>query len=216
MPMASSSDRNAPHDDAIDAHGQTALHRAVRSGELGVIRQLLAGGADVDARDSDSNTPLHRAIQSGRQEAAKALIAAGADVNAVTRFGHTPLHLAAGTKQEEMAGLLVAYGADVNEPIAGGRKSRPLHLAAEAGLPKLAAILIRRGADVNARNGDGQTPLDLAEGTGLPDGEGHAAVAALLRRRGATRGEAAAESPSARGFRGRVTGPGRNGRGGGR
>jgi hypothetical protein len=216
-PMPTSPPGRRPwHDDARDAHGQTALHLAARAGDSDAIRRLLAAGAAVEARDADGNTPLHRAVQAGHAAAARTLIAAGVDVDAATRFGHTPLHLAAGTRQEELAGLLVAYGADADRPIAGGRNSRPLHLAAEAGLPRLAALLLRRGADVNARNGDGQTPLDLAEGAGLPDGEGHAAVAALLRGRGAARGEAAAESPAARGFRGRVTGPGRNGRAGGR
>ena len=71
------------------------------------------------------------------------------------------------------------------------------------------------------RDEHGQTALDLAEGTGLPGGasglhEGRAAVAALLRGRGASPGEDAEDLPSSRNFRGRVSGGGRNGRVGGR
>jgi ankyrin repeat protein len=209
----------SPHDDTRDDHGQTALHLAAHAGQAGTVRRLAAAGTEVDARDADGNPPLHRAVQSGHFEAAQILIAAGADVNAPTGFGHRPLHLATGAKHEKLAELLVAHGADVEAPIAGGRRSRPLHLAAEAGLPRLAALLLRRGADKNATNADGQTLLDLAEGDGLPAGvlhEGHAAVAALLRQRGASRGRSdEPESPSSspRGFRGRMShGPGRNGR----
>lgn len=202
---------------ARDEHGQTALHLAARLGMIGTLRQLLATGAEVDARDHDGNTPLHRAVQAGWREAAQVLIAEGADVNAQTGFGHRPLHLAAGARHEKLAELLVAHGSDVEAPIAGGRRSRPLHLAAEAGLPRLAALLLRRGADKNATNAEGQTPLDLAEGDGLPAGvlhEGHAAIAALLRQRGAARGSSPdeRESSSPRGFRARMSGPGRNGR----
>jgi ankyrin repeat protein len=215
--MPSRPDR-LPDDDVRDEHGQTGLHLAARAGLAGTIRRLAAAGAEVDARDHDGNTALHRAVQAGRLEAARALIAAGADVNALTGFGHRPLHLAAGAKHEKLAELLVAHGADADAPIAGGRQSRPLHLAAEAGLPRLAALLLRRGADKDARNAQGQTPLDLAEGSGLPHGagglhEGHAAVAALLRERGASLGSPdEQESPSPRGFRARMSGPGRNGR----
>lgn len=210
-----------PHEDARDEHGQTALHHAARSGDASNVRRLVDAGTEIDARDADGNTPLHRAIQSGHAGAARALIAAGADVNATTRFGHSPLHLAAGTMQENLAGLLAAYGADVDRPIAGGRNSRPLHLAAESGLPRLAALLVRRGADIHARNADGHTPLELAEGVDLPDGasglhEGHAAVAALLRQRGASSGNPDRPETASHGFRGRVSGPGRNGRAGGR
>ncbi|RDW89925.1 ankyrin repeat domain-containing protein [Aspergillus mulundensis] len=50
-----------PH--RADRDGQTALHKAARFGRAGVVRQLLALGADVNALDSRKDTPLLLAVR---------------------------------------------------------------------------------------------------------------------------------------------------------
>jgi ankyrin repeat protein len=41
--------------------GNTLLHGAVVSGDLGEVRRLLAAGADPNIRNRDGKTPLHAA-----------------------------------------------------------------------------------------------------------------------------------------------------------
>ena len=42
-------------------NGDTALIRAVHSGDLDVLNLLIDGGADIDAQDKDGDTSLHLA-----------------------------------------------------------------------------------------------------------------------------------------------------------
>ena len=46
----------------IDDHGHTALHWAVAMGDLGLVRTLIARGADTNARNRRGETPIIRAV----------------------------------------------------------------------------------------------------------------------------------------------------------
>jgi ankyrin repeat protein len=95
-------------------------------------------------------------------------------------------------KQEEERALqvlktLLQLGADVNEATETGWTA--LHAASFLGANTLIEFLVSQGAELNARNGCGQTPLTLAEGT---DARGllqrvtpHPKTAELLRTLGA-------------------------------
>lgn len=48
---------------ATEAKDETLLHRAVKSGQTGIISVLVDLGADVMARDEVGNTALHVAAQ---------------------------------------------------------------------------------------------------------------------------------------------------------
>jgi ankyrin repeat protein len=64
----------------------------------------------------------------------------------------------------------------------------PLHIAARVLNQRLVAWLLDHGADVNSRGPGDRTPLDVADGTGWRGAGGlevYAAVAAMLRQRGA-------------------------------
>jgi ankyrin repeat protein len=94
----------------------------------------------------------------------------------------------------EAAKILVDLGADVNQATETGWT--PLHAAAFLGADTLIEFLASKGANINAKNGCGQTPLSLAEGT---DARGllqrvtpHPKTAQLLRRLGAGSGPATA------------------------
>ncbi len=68
------------------------LHRFAESGNVEVLRAMLASGFDVDARDADQVTPLHRAASSGHPDAVRVLLDGGADINALDgMFSATPL-----------------------------------------------------------------------------------------------------------------------------
>ncbi|XP_047106385.1 26S proteasome non-ATPase regulatory subunit 10-like [Schistocerca piceifrons] len=80
--------------DAADSSGSTPLHYAVRAGNLGVARVLLAAGADVEARDAEGDTPLLRAAARGCADAVAALVAAGARTDAADAAGRTAAQVA--------------------------------------------------------------------------------------------------------------------------
>ena len=76
--------------------GWTPLIFASNRGHSGIVKALLAAGADVNAASIDGRTALILACALGHLEAARALVAAGANVNVVDQFGRTPLNCARG------------------------------------------------------------------------------------------------------------------------
>ena len=88
------------------------LWEAAMNGNIEVVKQHLAAGADVNTKGGwKEGTPLHYAAN---KEIAELLIAKGADVNAKNNLGGTPLLYAAVAGHKEVAELLIAKGADVN------------------------------------------------------------------------------------------------------
>ena len=73
--------------------GMTALHHAVRQGNLAATMALLDGGADINAKhDVDGTTPLLMAAINGQYDVAIRLIERGADPNLASTAALTPLY----------------------------------------------------------------------------------------------------------------------------
>ena len=114
--------------------GLTALHYAVRGGDLEVIRYLLEHGADVAARDPHGLTPL---LHLARTRAAldhlavlELLAAYGADLDARDEAGETLLFFYARRGDAPAVRWLLAHGADplaLNDrgARAGARRAAP-------------------------------------------------------------------------------------------
>lgn len=51
-----------------DDFRDTALHLSACQGEVGIVKLLLARGADVDAENNLGSTPLNRAAVAGKTE----------------------------------------------------------------------------------------------------------------------------------------------------
>lgn len=95
--------------------GVTPLILASQSGNLEVVKLLLASGANVASFTENGCTPLSLAAQNGHFNVASVLLSAGANVNAtLVGFGErrdvTPLYLARQHNHHDIAKLLEAHG----------------------------------------------------------------------------------------------------------
>ena len=92
---------------------ENTLAGAARTGDLEVIEQHIADGADINALHFEM-PPLTWAAMMGQTEAAELLLQHGADINGRNRDNNTALHLAVFLGHAETAELLLKSGADVN------------------------------------------------------------------------------------------------------
>ncbi len=115
--------------DARDAHGRTALHRALGAGNLAAARALLLSGASLAAvSPADGYSGSDLVFSMGARGAALVQWLADAgklpDVNARNSRGLAPIHIAVFTARKGDLALvekLVQLGAGVTEKDASGR-----------------------------------------------------------------------------------------------
>jgi len=100
--------------DLRDRHGETALHKAVRGGNLETTA-LLSEACDVNMRSGDGMTALHWASLRGDLEIARILLSANADphIRNDALDGLTPKDLARLMRHEDLTELLSAREAFV-------------------------------------------------------------------------------------------------------
>jgi ankyrin repeat protein len=84
---------------------------AVRTGDHGLLKAVIAGRADLNWGVESDHVPLFVAIAQQDTEAARLLIDAGADLNKPDIFGRSPLKQAREKGDHNMVKLLVARGA---------------------------------------------------------------------------------------------------------
>jgi ankyrin repeat protein len=154
------------------------LVEAAKAGETGIVRALVASGADVNQSQADGTTALHWAAYGDDVEVTEFLVRAGARVNSANQLGVTPLWLASENGSARMVERLLAAGANPNAALPSGET--PLMTAARSGSAEVARQLIASGASVNAQErARGQTALMWAAA------QKHAAVVAVLLAHGA-------------------------------
>jgi ankyrin repeat protein len=135
---------------ASDHH--TALLAAIHEGNLGLVKVLIAAGADANSnlRFGVEHTPLQLAVKKGRLDIVNILLGSGADINVppFDRYGTTALQFAAIGGYIGIAQLLIQQGADVNAPSAriGGRTA--LEGAAEHGRIDMLQLLLSAGSRI--------------------------------------------------------------------
>ena len=177
---------------AMSQRGRTALFIAARNdSSSGIVKLLMAAGADPRAGDAAKMTVLHSAAAGNDTDTIRLLVDAGADVNAADALGFTPLIHSAGHQNIEAVKLLLAKGANVNAVTGAGFnkvKAGTIALgnftpltAASLGSPELIKVLLDAGADVNAPDARGLTALMLAVATDKQQPE----VVRLLLAKGA-------------------------------
>jgi ankyrin repeat protein len=127
------------------ASGSTPLMFAALYGDVALMRQLLAAGANPNTANAAGATALMWAVPD--MEKLRLLLDAGADVNAHSEEKRTALVIAAGIVGALPAvNLLLEYGAAAWEPPAG-RNPGPLPEAARADSPEVFRLLLAYGAD---------------------------------------------------------------------
>jgi ankyrin repeat protein len=128
---------------STSSRGTTPFHRACASGDIELIKYLLAHGADIKLTAANGETPMLVAMGGRHREeeiitTLRALHEAGADVNGV---------------QQVMW-------------ITRNRGGTALHLATRKSWKKMMAELVVMGADPDIKDGDGLTALDYAQSRG--------------------------------------------------
>ncbi len=137
--------------------GETALMRAVASGDTAMVKAILGQGVNPNDTNRAGETALMFAADGGHLTAVEALLAAGATVDARNTFRETALMFAARRGHTYVVQVLAGAGADVN---AREENTIPvLQLAAEEGHTATVQVLLAAGANVNAQTGGGYTAL---------------------------------------------------------
>ncbi|MFE5591531.1 ankyrin repeat domain-containing protein [Streptomyces sp. NPDC056549] len=126
--------------------GETALYRAAVGDEAGIVRVLLAAGADPARHSGEDggDLPLCGAACGGHTEVVRALLAAGAPADQEEEFGFTALAWALRLGHADTARVLLEQGADPDRP--GPDGLLPLVAAARRGATGSVRALLDHGA----------------------------------------------------------------------
>ncbi len=109
--------------DAQDVRGYTALHYAVESTSLKMLRQLVECGANVNIRNGDGNTPLHLIVSANNCEMFKELSRNKTlDTSIVNNDNVDPLTLAVMTNQLRIMSLLLNFSQGYNRQDVQGKR----------------------------------------------------------------------------------------------
>jgi ankyrin repeat protein len=181
--------RNSRLIESIDANGGSALHIAVRNGNLSMVRLLVSSGANVNFQDSYGYTPLHDVATRWNSDIAKQLKSSKANFNLRAKDGSTPLHKAVQHGNVDAVFYFINNGSFVNQKrvencdkneifipqFSNSSTSRStrgdvliydggtaLHDAAKYGMADIVRLLIGKNANPFLVDCDNNTPLILA------------------------------------------------------
>jgi uncharacterized protein len=159
----------------VNFDGQTPFVRAALSGDIEVMRLLLASGADPNIATTQGSTAL--------------MAASGINWIPGQSFSHSE------TEYVDAVKLCLERGADVNA--ANSLKLTAMHGAANRGWESIIQILADHGAKLDVKDIAGRTPMTFAQGIFLavrpPEAKPHAI--ALLKKLMGESGAVAAVSP---------------------
>jgi ankyrin repeat protein len=145
---------------APDSNGRTALHEAIREGNLQIFRILLDRGASLQSADFEGSTALHIAAASKDVNIVQILLDRGANLEAVDHDTSTALHKAIRSRDVDTVRLLLDRGANLETVGLFGLTA--LQNAAERRDVNTVQLLLDRGASLEAVGFFGSTALHIA------------------------------------------------------
>ncbi|MFZ2586806.1 MAG: ankyrin repeat domain-containing protein [Alphaproteobacteria bacterium] len=134
--------------DTQNAFGSTALYAAAESNQPGVVKLLIAAGANPNLANTQNMTPLMRAVEQNLPGMVELLMALGADPQSSNSEGWNPLFYAVQSNNAAMVERLITGGLDPNGHDRLGLT--PLMVASRKGSLDMVRLLVKQGADVNA------------------------------------------------------------------
>ena len=146
---------------AANRSGETALLRAVRTGERDSARMLLSAGADPDVSDNEGRSVLMQASAESDTELVRQLLLGGASVWARDSSSATVLHYAAERGSAEIIRLLLTAGADVSSSRDDGIQPIDMAVAADRS-SEIINLLVMAGATPPEEIAD-DVPDDVSE-----------------------------------------------------
>ncbi|KAK2053342.1 ankyrin, partial [Colletotrichum caudatum] len=137
--------------------GETALHLAVRSGEVEMVHLLLRHGANTSIQNERGDAAIHVALGELGCPTVQLLLKYDADLHLRNHAGDMAVHIASRVENDSILESLVQQGGDVHAK--DKRGMRPIHhrTAKRLGV----RTLVRLGADVRAQIFDGKTALHM-------------------------------------------------------
>lgn len=146
---------------ARDGLKNTALHLAIKRGDVGIL-QLLCNNSkiDVNVKNDMGRTGLEIAVRKDDLTMTNIMIEAGADLNIINKSGKTALHAAVKNNNTEMIECLLKNGANVNAR--DHLKETALHCAVKNNKNfKVCELLLVNQADPNLQNLYGNSPVHI-------------------------------------------------------
>jgi ankyrin repeat protein len=141
------------------------MEKAVYLNSIESLPILAEAGAYINGGKDDFYRPLNTAVRDNRVDHLKKLLELGADPNVAGGEG-IPLTMAARQEDGTSLQILLDGGAEVDKT---HNAWTALMCACERNLPENVKMLMRRGADVNVLNGSGNSAMDIAANAGHDD-----------------------------------------------
>jgi serine/threonine-protein phosphatase 6 regulatory ankyrin repeat subunit C len=161
-------------DSPLDAEGHTALHVAVRKGDVAAATRLLQLHANPHHPTKAGQPPIFEAVATHNTKMVRLLLEYGATFRVEDDAKRTPLMWAIEQKCDTaFLRQLVDLGCVLDQQTKSGRQ--PLHAAAAANRPEIIEYLAKNGALMDQADNEGKTALHLAVESGA-----HAALKKLI------------------------------------
>ena len=146
---------------AASRYEVTPLALACTNASVGMVKRLLAAGANPNVVQSTGETAVMTCARGGVWDAVKPLVDRNVDLNAKEdSLGQTALMWAAWEGHTQVVRGLIEHGADVHARTGTGYTA--LLLAAREGYKEITESLLDAGANVNDASEDGTTALVVA------------------------------------------------------
>jgi uncharacterized protein len=98
--------------DSVGKHGNSALMKSCREGNISIVNELLSLGVDLNIKNVDGNSALWNSCFANSYECFKALIKAGIDIDSQNVNNVTSLMYCASAGKEDFVKLLLENGAN--------------------------------------------------------------------------------------------------------